>query len=99
MGVPAERIFLMPYAVDNRRFIAASRLSAAERREMRASLGVGDDRPIVLYAGQIPAEKAPRRSAARGRAAEQGGRAASISRWSGPARWSRGCARWRAISA
>ena len=50
---------MMPYAVDNRRFIAASRLSASERSEMRASLGVGDDRPIVLYAAKLQPRKRP----------------------------------------
>jgi glycosyltransferase involved in cell wall biosynthesis len=59
MGVPEDRIFLMPYAVDNRRFMAASCLSAAERGEMRASLGVGDNRPIVLYAGKFQPRKRP----------------------------------------
>ena len=52
-------IFLMPYAVDNRRFIAASRLSPTERSDLRASLGVGDDRPIVLYAAKLQPRKRP----------------------------------------
>jgi glycosyltransferase involved in cell wall biosynthesis len=59
MGVPADRIFLMPYAVDNRRFTASSRLSNAERREVRASLGVGDDRPIILYSAKFQPRKRP----------------------------------------
>ncbi len=59
MGVQKDRIFLMPYAVDNRRFTVASRLSAAERGAMRACLGVGDDRPIVLYSGKFQPRKRP----------------------------------------
>jgi glycosyltransferase involved in cell wall biosynthesis len=59
MGIAADRIFLMPYAVDNRRFVAGSRLSAAERREARASLGVGDDRPIILHAAKFQPRKHP----------------------------------------
>ena len=59
MGVPEDRVFPMPYAVDNRRFIAASRLSPAERCDLRASLGVGDDRPIVLYAAKLQPRKRP----------------------------------------
>jgi len=59
MGIPADRIFMMPYAVDNHRFIAASRLSASERSEIRASLGVGDDRPIILYAAKLQPRKRP----------------------------------------
>jgi glycosyltransferase involved in cell wall biosynthesis len=59
MGVSDDRIFLMPYAVDNRRFMATSRLCSAERREIRASLGVGDDRLTVLYAGKFQPRKRP----------------------------------------
>jgi glycosyltransferase involved in cell wall biosynthesis len=59
IGVPADRIFLTPYAVDNSRFIAGSLLSATERREMRAALGVGDERPIVLYAAKFQPKKRP----------------------------------------
>jgi glycosyltransferase involved in cell wall biosynthesis len=59
MGVPEDRIFLMPYAVDNCRFMAASRFSAAERREIRNLLGVADDRPIVLYAAKFQPGKRP----------------------------------------
>jgi glycosyltransferase involved in cell wall biosynthesis len=59
MGVPEDRIFLMPYAVDNRRFVAGSRLTLPERREVRASLGVGDYRPIVLYAAKFQPRKRP----------------------------------------
>jgi glycosyltransferase involved in cell wall biosynthesis len=59
IGVREDRIFLMPYAVDNRRFIAASRLSATDRGAVRASLGVNDDRPIVLYAGKFQPRKRP----------------------------------------
>jgi glycosyltransferase involved in cell wall biosynthesis len=59
IGVPADRIFLMPYTVDIGRFIAGSRLSATERRGMRAALGVGDDRPILLYAAKFQPRKRP----------------------------------------
>jgi glycosyltransferase involved in cell wall biosynthesis len=59
MGIPEGRIFPMPYAVDNSRFAAESRLSATERRHMRASLGVVDDRPILLYAGKFQPRKRP----------------------------------------
>jgi glycosyltransferase involved in cell wall biosynthesis len=59
MGVPEERIFRVPYTVDNARFTAASRLSHAERRELRAGFGVRDDRPIVLYAAKFQRRKHP----------------------------------------
>jgi glycosyltransferase involved in cell wall biosynthesis len=59
MGVTERRIFSMPYAVDNARFMAASRLAIAERRDLRASFGVLDDRAIVLFAAKFQARKRP----------------------------------------
>jgi glycosyltransferase involved in cell wall biosynthesis len=59
MGVPDHRIFLMPYAVDNTRFMRESRLAGAERLELRSSLGVHDGRPIVLYAAKFQPRKRP----------------------------------------
>ncbi len=59
MGVPKERIFFMPYTIDNARFMAGARMSPDQRREIRAALGVEDDAPIVLYAAKLQARKHP----------------------------------------
>ena len=59
IGVPEERIFLVPYAVDNARFTEGTRLSDEQRKQVRAALGVADDDPIVLYAGKLQARKRP----------------------------------------
>ena len=59
MGVPEERIFLAPYAVDNERFTRQSRLSSSERAVVRAQLGVRDEHPIVLYAAKFQKRKHP----------------------------------------
>jgi glycosyltransferase involved in cell wall biosynthesis len=59
MGVPKERIFFMPYTIDNARFIGDARVSPERRREVRAALGVSDDAPIVLYAAKLQARKHP----------------------------------------
>jgi len=59
MGVPEQRIFLMPYAVDNARFAAASRLTGDARQELRATFGVFDDRPVILFAAKFQARKRP----------------------------------------
>jgi glycosyltransferase involved in cell wall biosynthesis len=56
IGVREDRIFLMPYAVDNERFIAASH-AVDTRMKFRASLGVRDERPIVLFAGKFQGRK------------------------------------------
>jgi glycosyltransferase involved in cell wall biosynthesis len=59
MGMPKDRIFLMPYTVDNARFTDGSRLSDEQRTKVRAELGVADDDPIVLYAAKLQARKHP----------------------------------------
>jgi glycosyltransferase involved in cell wall biosynthesis len=58
-GVREDRIFEMPYAVDNARFSGGATLTASERRAVRASLGVHDERPIVLYAAKFQRRKRP----------------------------------------
>ena len=59
MGVPKDRIFSMPYTVDNARFTEGSRLSDVQRKKVRAELGVTDSGPIVLYAAKLQARKHP----------------------------------------
>jgi glycosyltransferase involved in cell wall biosynthesis len=58
-GVPGERIFAMPYAVDNAFFQAAAKAAAARREEFRASLGLQPERPVILYASKLQAHKRP----------------------------------------
>src|SRR5262245_59544743 len=59
LGIPEEKIFRVPYVVDNARFIETSRLSTEERSEVRRSLGVEDDLPVVLYASKLQRHKRP----------------------------------------
>ncbi len=59
LGVPDSKIFDVPYTVDNDRFIAAARLTADERREIRARFGLRDDLPVVLYASKFMPRKHP----------------------------------------
>jgi glycosyltransferase involved in cell wall biosynthesis len=59
IGVPERRIFDMPYAVDNHRFMTGARLADSERAGLRAGFGVDDDRPIVLYAAKFQRRKHP----------------------------------------
>lgn len=55
LGVPAEKIFLMPYAVDNARFQAAA--TADRGSDIRASLGLSPSRPAILCASKLQARK------------------------------------------
>lgn len=57
MGVPDSRIHLVPYTVDNERFMQASDLSVEVRKDIRARFGIFDDTPIVLYASKLVERK------------------------------------------
>jgi glycosyltransferase involved in cell wall biosynthesis len=59
LGIPANRIFDVPYTVDNERFIAASSLSREERRDVRAQYGLPEDLPVILYASKFMRRKHP----------------------------------------
>ena len=48
LGVPPERLTVVPNAVDTDRFAAA-----ADRAAARAALGIADDRPVVALVGRI----------------------------------------------
>jgi glycosyltransferase involved in cell wall biosynthesis len=58
-GVSQDRIFLMPYAVDNARFKADAMKASASREEFRASLGLERGRPILLFAAKLIERKRP----------------------------------------
>ncbi len=59
VGIPARKIVLVPFAVDNDRFIAGSSITAAERASVRARLGVPLDRSVVLFASKFQVRKHP----------------------------------------
>jgi glycosyltransferase involved in cell wall biosynthesis len=56
-GVAPEKIFMMPYAVDNQRFQVAA--AERSREELAASLGLTDRRPVILYASKLQQRKRP----------------------------------------
>lgn len=58
-GIAQDRIFLTPYAVDNAFFLAKAASARPRRAELRAELGVLDDRPIILTSGKLYERKAP----------------------------------------
>jgi glycosyltransferase involved in cell wall biosynthesis len=58
-GIEKEKIFLVPYAVDNAFFQAKAAASASTREELRASLGLEKGRPIILYASKMIERKRP----------------------------------------
>ena len=59
MGIAQERIFHVPYTVDNDRFIAASNASRSERNITRTKLGMHPELPAILYASKFEERKRP----------------------------------------
>lgn len=58
-GVPEEKIFLMPYAVDNGFFSDKAKSCSANREALRASFDLQQGRPVVLYASKLSERKRP----------------------------------------
>jgi glycosyltransferase involved in cell wall biosynthesis len=59
MGVPDQKIFLVPYSVDNDRFVQSVNLTKDHRAEVRKRYNVPADRPSVLYAAKFTRRKRP----------------------------------------
>jgi glycosyltransferase involved in cell wall biosynthesis len=59
MGVPEDKIFSVPYAVDNERFMKAARIDAAQKANIRTRYNAPTDRPVVLYAAKFTHRKRP----------------------------------------
>lgn len=59
LGVPEEKLFMMPYAVDNDWFRARIAEAAARRDAFRDELGLEPGRPIALFAGKFIPRKRP----------------------------------------
>jgi glycosyltransferase involved in cell wall biosynthesis len=58
-GVSKERLFPMPYAVDNDYFQKQARLARTSREHLRRSLNLEAGRPIILYAAKLIEKKRP----------------------------------------
>src|SRR5262249_19466802 len=59
MGVPKNKIFLVPYSVDNERFVRSATLDAWQRLEIRERFKLPADQPVVLYAAKFTPRKRP----------------------------------------
>jgi glycosyltransferase involved in cell wall biosynthesis len=52
-GITGERIFSVPYAVDNGFFREKARVATRDREALRQELGLSPGRPIILYASKL----------------------------------------------
>jgi len=59
-GVPARKLFFVPYSVDNQAFAARAEAARAGTETRRRALGLPPDMPIVLYAAKLLPRKRPR---------------------------------------
>ncbi|MEM6621540.1 MAG: glycosyltransferase family 4 protein [Pseudomonadota bacterium] len=59
LGAADDQIFHVPYAVDVARFAQALDVSPDDRAQLRASWGVTDDRPVILFAAKFEGRKHP----------------------------------------
>jgi glycosyltransferase involved in cell wall biosynthesis len=58
-GVPDERLFFSPHAVDNDRFTAALSHAEKEARVWKRELGIPEGHRVVLFAGKFEPKKRP----------------------------------------
>jgi len=58
-GISDEKIFSVPYAVDNEFFQAGAERAAAGREELRRELGLAPGRPVILFVSKIEPRKRP----------------------------------------
>ena len=58
-GAARERIFMMPYAVDNQFFRRRAEDAQARREDLRGELGLEPNRPIILYVSKLQPHKRP----------------------------------------
>lgn len=58
-GIPSNRLFPMPYAVDNLAFATAAARARPHREVFRRTLGLPEGLPIVLYCGKFVHRKHP----------------------------------------
>ena len=58
-GVPENKIFMMPYAVDNHFFQKSADRARPRRELLRAELGLNPGHPIILFASKLQRRKRP----------------------------------------
>lgn len=59
MGIEADQIYSVPYAVDNDRFLINKQMGQDRRTSVRERLGIQDDSPAILFCGKFDKRKHP----------------------------------------
>jgi glycosyltransferase involved in cell wall biosynthesis len=58
-GVPPQRLFFSPHCVDNDYWSSKAAELAPRRAQIRQSLGITDDRPVILFCAKFIPKKQP----------------------------------------
>jgi glycosyltransferase involved in cell wall biosynthesis len=58
-GADPRRFFLLPWAIDNERFAAASRFGPGEREAMRARFGIAPEHVVFVFSAKLVPRKDP----------------------------------------
>ncbi len=58
-GVPEDRLFFSPHAIDNNRFINGAGQAEADAIAWKRDLGIPPDRLVILFAGKFEEKKRP----------------------------------------
>jgi glycosyltransferase involved in cell wall biosynthesis len=58
-GVSEKKIFIAPYAVDNKRFINMAEEQKQHRSVHKAQLGIPSNMPVILFASKYTTQKRP----------------------------------------
>jgi glycosyltransferase involved in cell wall biosynthesis len=58
-GVPDEKLFFAPYAVDNERFQKEYEKLKDKKEELRKELGIAKDTIVILFVGKLISKKRP----------------------------------------
>jgi glycosyltransferase involved in cell wall biosynthesis len=59
MGVPQDKIFVVPYSVDNDRFIKGANLTDGQKNEVRSRYGIPAGQASILYSAKFSRRKRP----------------------------------------
>ena len=58
-GVPQNKLFFAPYAVDNERYYEEEKLLPVDRNILKKSVGITENGPVILFVGKLSAKKRP----------------------------------------
>jgi len=59
-GVPNDKLFFCPHAVDNRRFLKETENAMSQAGQWKTALGIPSTHKVILFAGKFEAKKRPR---------------------------------------